>query len=85
MKDIKQIKDEVAIERGYKDWMELMRVTGDLGRDILSDIVAIRYANEQKQELIEVLKECLDWEYMSVYNEDLYERIEELITKHKQS
>jgi len=34
-------------------------------------------------ELVKILEECMDWEYMSLYNECLYTRIEELIIKHK--
>lgn len=30
-------------------------------------------------EMLEMLKECVDWEYVSVYNQDLFERIEKLI------
>ena len=45
----------------------------------------IHELTEQNRELMNILKECLDWEYMSLYNECLYDRIEELITKHKQT
>ena len=30
-------------------------------------------------EMLEMLKEVVDWEYVSVYNESLYEKIEQLI------
>ena len=30
-------------------------------------------------EMLEMLKEVIDWEYMSVYNEELYDKIEQLI------
>lgn len=76
MKDLHWIKDEVFKQPMFAEQEDI---------DWVIDQVAIRYANEQKRELIEVLKECLDWEYMSLYNEDLYTRIEELITKHKQT
>lgn len=45
----------------------------------------IHELTEQKQELMKILEECLDWDYMSVYNESLYARIEELFTKNNDS
>jgi len=75
-KTLQQIKDEVFKQPMFAEQEDI---------DWVINQVAIRYANEQKRELIEILKECLDWEYISIYNESLYTRIEELITKHKQS
>jgi len=90
MKDLQNIKEEVAVKGGYKDWMELMRMTGDFGQDTASDQVAIRYANEQNRELVEMLEltrqMCVKRQFPTENElKEIAEEIEELITKHKQS
>ena len=57
MKTLEEIKREYARERGFMG-LKHMEYDGMIeARDV--DEVAIRYANEQKMELVEMLKECI--------------------------
>ena|SRR5690606_35822099 len=109
MKDLQQIKDEVAEEFGYKSnsvfnaYEQLLINPHGLTYKTLNegaDQVAIRYAQEQNRELVEILESMVDaWEALPYghnsvkdtqnwISKDLHPNIikmRKLIAKHKQT
>ena len=83
---LQQIKDEYARGFAYRDWNELKANESVLTVNRANDEVAIRYANEQKRELVEMLEMVvMDLEERGRAYGDIYTMSKNLITKHKQS
>lgn len=92
-KTLQQIKDEWAKDHGYIDYKEFYELTRVVDTDQVFIMdgavnqVAIRYSQEQKRELVEMLEiinegiNTMDFTQLEV----LHNEIESLITKHKQS
>jgi len=98
MKDLQQIKDEVARELGYKTnsvfnaYEQLLINPHGSTYRVLNDSVdkiAIRYAKEQKRELVAMLERCLSFidelKNHGITNWSEERELRDLITKHKQS
>lgn len=93
MKDLQNIKDEVAECDNFYNWDDLFACCAmyDYGRlEWAIDQVAIRYAQEQKRELVEMLEitrqMCIKRQFPSENElKEIASKIEKLITKHKQS
>lgn len=62
MKTLDEIKEEVAKERGFKDWDALFTACGSFSLERRMDIVAERYAEQFKPKWIPV-KEATDAHY----------------------
>ena len=90
-KTLQQIKDEVSQEWGHTDWNDFGESfkhrlgSAHAERDEVVTEIAIRYAQERKRELVEMLRECEEWIGNCNQYAPILKRIEELITKHKQS
>lgn len=88
---LQNIKDEVAKGLGYPHWNELLHWEAHnhylgLTLEKAIDQVAIRYAQEQNRELVEMLEMVvMDLEERGRAYGDIYEMCKNLITKHKQS
>ena len=86
-KTLQQIKDEYAIEEHcLESFHQLIRVDEITDRDV--DQIAIRYAQDQKRELVEELEHVVKaLEVVSSFGatKPIIEHAKEIITKHKQS
>lgn len=86
---LQNIKDEVAKGLGYPHWNELLHWEAhnhQLGLTLEKaiDQVAIRYANEQKRELVEMLEMVvMDMEERGRAYGDAYTMSKELLTKYQ--
>ena len=98
-KTLHRIKDEWAKDHGYIDYKEFYELTRVVDTDqvfIMDGAVnqiAIRYAKEQKRELVEMLESVVQLQKNHYGNDSSThialilkaKEIEKLITKHKQS
>lgn len=87
---LQQIRDEYAYEHKFEGWADLQDYYIYWDNEKLEnaiDQIAIRYAQEQKRDLVEMLEiinegiNTMDFTQLEV----LHNKIESLITKHKQS
>lgn len=82
-KTLQQIKDEYAYEYGFADWDVLESYGEDMDSHV--DQVAIRYSQEQKRELVEMLEKCEQWIGSCNQYAPILKVIEKIITKYKQT
>ena len=89
-KTLQQIKDEVSEIDNFHNWAALFDSFAMYDYEMLEsaiDQVAVRYAQEQKRELMEMLEMINE----GIHTMDFFQleriqpEIEQLITKHKQS